>query len=54
MERAQGGLIYFSSDSNRGGSASVKPTFARGSDPDIAQVQVQNKLALVPAETQWA
>jgi multidrug efflux pump len=41
------GLLYFSSDCNRDGSASVKLTFAQGTDPDIAQVQVQNKLALV-------
>ncbi len=40
------GLLYFSSDSNRDGSASIKLTFAQGTDPDIAQVQVQNKLAL--------
>jgi hydrophobe/amphiphile efflux-1 (HAE1) family protein len=40
------GLLYFSSDSNRDGSAAIKLTFAQGTDPDIAQVQVQNKLAL--------
>ncbi|EHL96223.1 inner membrane multidrug efflux protein BpeB [Acetobacteraceae bacterium AT-5844] len=40
------GLLYFSSDSNRDGSATIKLTFAQGTDPDIAQVQVQNKLAL--------
>jgi multidrug efflux pump len=40
------GLLYFSSDSNRDGSASIKLTFAQGTDPDIAQVQVQNKLSL--------
>ena len=40
------GLLYFSSDSNRDGSAAIKLTFAQGTNPDIAQVQVQNKLAL--------
>ncbi|SHK06830.1 multidrug efflux pump [Roseomonas rosea] len=40
------GLLYFSSDSNRDGSVSIKLTFAQGTNPDIAQVQVQNKLAL--------
>jgi multidrug efflux pump len=40
------GLLYFGSSSNRDGSASIKLTFAQGTDPDIAQVQVQNKLSL--------
>jgi multidrug efflux pump len=40
------GLLYFSSDSNRDGSVSIKLTFAQGTNADIAQVQVQNKLAL--------
>ncbi|WP_426955468.1 efflux RND transporter permease subunit [Muricoccus radiodurans] len=40
------GLLYFSSDSNRDGSATIRLTFAQGTNPDIAQVQVQNKLAL--------
>ncbi|MDB5368856.1 MAG: acrB2 [Roseomonas sp.] len=43
------GPLYFSSGSNRDGSATIKLTFAQGTNPDIAQVQVQNKLAL--AET---
>ncbi|MDV6326785.1 efflux RND transporter permease subunit [Idiomarina sp. PL1-037] len=37
-------LLYFSSQSNFG-SATVSLTFASGTDPDIAQVQVQNKLS---------
>lgn len=37
-------LLYFSSQSNAG-SATVSLTFASGTDPDIAQVQVQNKLS---------
>ncbi|TDR89644.1 efflux RND transporter permease subunit [Enterovirga rhinocerotis] len=40
------GLLYFSSQSNRDGSARIALTFAQGTNPDTAQVQVQNKLAL--------
>ena len=38
------GLLYFSSQSSSQGSASISATFAKGTDPDIAQVQVQNKV----------
>src|SRR5690349_24440039 len=38
------GLIYMSSTSDSNGNASVTLTFESGTDPDIAQVQVQNKL----------
>ncbi len=38
------GLLYFSSTSNAAGSAQISVTFDRGIDPDIAQVQVQNKV----------
>ncbi|HEX4051785.1 MAG TPA: efflux RND transporter permease subunit [Steroidobacteraceae bacterium] len=38
------GLLYMSSSSNNTGSVSVTLTFANGTDPDIAQVQVQNRL----------
>ncbi|HYC37011.1 MAG TPA: efflux RND transporter permease subunit [Usitatibacter sp.] len=38
------GLIYMSSASASNGTASVTLTFESGIDPDIAQVQVQNKL----------
>ncbi|MDO4427736.1 MAG: efflux RND transporter permease subunit [Moraxella sp.] len=38
------GLMYMSSSSSATGSASVTLTFANGTDPDTAQVQVQNKL----------
>jgi len=38
------GLIYFSSSSSSAGSAQITATFAKGTDPDIAQVQVQNKV----------
>lgn len=40
------GLQYFSSTSDSAGNASITITFAAGTDPDIAQVQVQNKLQL--------
>ena len=38
------GLIYFSSTSNASGVATVTVTFQQGTDADIAQVQVQNKV----------
>ncbi|MDB5427480.1 MAG: multidrug transporter, partial [Phenylobacterium sp.] len=37
-------LIYFSSTSDSSGTATVTMTFAQGTNPDTAQVQVQNKL----------
>jgi multidrug efflux pump len=37
-------LLYFSSTSSSDGSAQILVTFAPGTNPDIAQVQVQNKL----------
>ena len=37
-------LLYFSSASNADGSVSITATFAPGTNPDIAQVQVQNKV----------
>ncbi|MDT7953435.1 MAG: efflux RND transporter permease subunit [Acetobacteraceae bacterium] len=39
-------LLYFSSASNKDGSISITLNFAQGTNPDIAQVQVQNKLQL--------
>ncbi len=39
-------LLYMSSSSDSYGEASVKLTFNAGTNPDIAQVQVQNKLQL--------
>jgi len=54
--KALDGLIYMSSTSESTGGASVSLTFASGTDPDIAQVQVQNKLQLampsLPQEVQ--
>src|SRR5690554_2547621 len=50
------GLRYISSDSNSDGSMSISITFEPGTDPDTAQVQVQNKLQLatplLPQEVQ--
>lgn len=50
------GLRYMSSESNSDGSMSITVTFEQGTDPDIAQVQVQNKLQLatplLPQEVQ--
>lgn len=49
-------LRYFSSTSDGSGTLSITLTFEQGTDPDIAQVQVQNKLAqatpLLPQEVQ--
>ena len=39
-------LSYFSSTSSSNGGASITLTFEPGTDPDIAQVQTQNKVAL--------
>ena len=38
------GLIYFSSSSSSRGQVTVTVTFNKGTDPDIAQVQVQNQV----------
>ena len=49
-------LRYFSSSSTSAGAATITLTFEQGADPDIAQVQVQNKVAaatpLLPQEVQ--
>ncbi len=37
-------LLYFSSTSSSNGEVQISVTFAPGTNPDIAQVQVQNKL----------
>src|SRR2546427_172393 len=39
-------LLYFSSSSASNGRAQITLTFETGTDPDIAQVQVQNKVSL--------
>ncbi|HZG32515.1 MAG TPA: efflux RND transporter permease subunit, partial [Sphingopyxis sp.] len=50
------GLLYFSSTSSSRGQASLTAVFAKGTDPDIAQVQVQNKIqaavSRLPAQVQ--
>lgn len=50
------GLRYISSAANSDGSVEITVTFDQGVNPDIAQVQVQNKLQLatpnLPAEVQ--
>jgi multidrug efflux pump len=38
------GLLYFQSSSTSRGQVNISATFAKGTDPDIAQVQVQNKV----------
>ena len=49
-------LLYMSSTSDDTGQSTTTLTFATGTDPNIAQVQVQNKLALavptLPAQVQ--
>ena len=43
------GMRYMSSSSTSAGTASITLTFETGTDPDTAQVQVQNKLAQATA-----
>jgi multidrug efflux pump len=38
------GLLYFSTTSNSNGQVTITATFEKGTNPDIAQVQVQNKV----------
>lgn len=38
------GLLYFSSSSSSRGTVTITATFEKGTDPDIAQVQVQNQV----------
>jgi len=49
-------LLYMSATSDQTGAVTITLTFAAGTDPDIAQVQVQNKLQLatplLPQEVQ--
>ncbi|MBY3002057.1 efflux RND transporter permease subunit [Rhizobium leguminosarum] len=50
------GLLYFSSKSDSSGQAQITATFEKGTDPDTAQVQVQNKVqqatSRLPTEVQ--
>ncbi|MEQ9743510.1 efflux RND transporter permease subunit [Pectobacterium actinidiae] len=43
-------LRYIESQSNSDGSATIIVTFEQGTDPDIAQVQVQNKVSLAESQ----
>ena len=49
-------LLYFSSTSSSDGSVSINVSFEQGTDPDTAQVQVQNKVqqaeSRLPTEVQ--
>ncbi|GGP22335.1 efflux RND transporter permease subunit [Silvimonas iriomotensis] len=49
-------LMYMSSSSSSSGSAQVQLTFKAGTDPDVAQMQVENKLqqaqAMLPSSVQ--
>src|SRR6202046_1178997 len=49
-------LLYFTSESDKDGTMTITLSFAQGTNADIAQVQVQNKLALatplLPQEVQ--
>src|SRR6202040_122449 len=49
-------LLYFSSESDKDGSMTITLSFQQGTNPDVAQVQVQNKLQLatplLPQEVQ--
>ena len=51
-------LLYFTSTSSSDGSVSITVTFEQGTDPDTAQVQVQNKVqqaeSRLPSEVQQA
>ncbi|WP_033074452.1 efflux RND transporter permease subunit [Sphingopyxis sp. MWB1] len=50
------GLLYFNSQSSSRGQASITAIFSKDTDPDIAQVQVQNKIqsaiSRLPAQVQ--
>ncbi|MGN1058466.1 MAG: efflux RND transporter permease subunit, partial [Candidatus Avelusimicrobium sp.] len=50
------GLLYFSSTSSSSGNTSISLTFSKETDPDIAQVQVQNRIQKItsrlPSEVQ--
>ena len=41
------GLLYFSSSSDASGSASITVTFENGTDPEMAQVEIQNKIRAI-------
>ena len=41
------GLLYFRSSSDASGSASITVTFENGTDPEMAQVEIQNKIRAI-------
>ena len=44
------GLIYYESVSDSNGASTITATFAPGTDPDLAQVDVQNRVSNVTAQ----
>jgi multidrug efflux pump len=50
------GLLYFTSSSTSQGQVTISATFAKGTDPDVAQMQVQNSVqaafSRMPAQVQ--
>ncbi|STB73289.1 acriflavin resistance protein B [Citrobacter koseri] len=44
------GMLYMSATSDATGNATLTVTFANGTDPDIAQVQVRNKLQVAMSQ----
>lgn len=44
------GLLYYESTSDSNGGASITATFASGTNPDLAQVDVQNKVASITSQ----
>src|SRR5690606_8092142 len=44
------GLLYYESVSDSYGQAQITATFAPGTDPDLAQVDVQNRVSNVSAQ----
>jgi len=44
------GLMYYESVSNSQGSGKITVTFEAGTDPDLAQVDVQNRVASVSSQ----
>src|SRR5690606_24494826 len=44
------GLLYYESVSDSYGSAEIEATFAPGTDPDLAQVDVQNRISNISSK----
>ena len=43
-------MLYFESSASASGAVSITATFAPGTDPDLAQVDVQNRVSNVSAQ----